>query len=48
MPISSGSASDHVLFVERANELWYVARLRCWSIGAVVKASLNRAISYML
>ena len=21
--------SDHVLFVERANELWYAARLRC-------------------
>ena len=34
---------DLVLFVERANELWQVARLRCWSIGAGAKASLNRA-----
>ena len=48
MLTSNGSASDHVLFVERANELWYAARLRCWSIGAEAKASLNRAISYML
>ena len=43
MLTSNGSASDHVLFVERANELWYAARLRCWSIGAVGKPSLNRA-----
>ena len=28
MLTSKGSASDLVLFVERANELWYVARLR--------------------
>ena len=28
MLTSNGSASDHVLFVERANELWYAARLR--------------------
>ena len=48
MLTSNGSASDHVLFVERANELGYVARLRCWSIGAEAKASLNRASSYML
>ena len=46
MLTSNGSASDHVLFVERANELWYVARLRCWSIGAEAKASLNRALKY--
>ena len=46
MLTSNGSASDHVLFVERANELWYVARLRCWSIGAEAKASLNRAKEY--
>ena len=39
---------DLVLFVERANELWYAARLRCWSIGAVGKPSLKRASSYML
>ena len=43
MLTSNGSASDHVLFVERANELWYVARLRCWSTEAEAKASLNRA-----
>ena len=43
-----GAISDHVLFVERANELWYVARLRSWSFGAEGKPSLNRAISYML
>ena len=43
MLTSKGSASDLVLFVERANELWYVARLRCWSTGAVEKSSLNRA-----
>ena len=48
MLTSNGSASDHVLFVERANELWYVARLRSWSFGAVGKPSLNRASSYML
>ena len=43
MLTSKGSASDLVLFVERANELWYVARLRCWSTGAEEKSSLNRA-----
>ena len=43
MLTSKGSASDLVLFVERANELWYVARLRSWSFGAVGKPSLNRA-----
>ena len=43
-----GAISDHVLFVERANELWYVARLSCWSTEAEAKASLNRASSYML
>ena len=43
MLTSNGSASDHVLFVERANELWYAARLRCWSIGAEVKASVKSA-----
>ena len=43
MLTSIGSASDLVLFVERANELWYVARLSCWSNGAVEKSSLNRA-----
>ena len=43
-----GSASDLILFVERANELWYVARLRCWSTEAAGKPSLNRADSYML
>ena len=43
MLTSSGSGSDLVLFVERANELWYAARLRCWSIGAVGKPSLKRA-----
>ena len=48
MLTSRGSESDLVLFVERANELWYVARLRCWSTGAEAKASLNRADSYML
>ena len=48
MLTSKGSASDLVLFVERANELWYVARLRSWSFGAEGKPSLNRAISYML
>ncbi len=41
MLTSNGSASDHVLFVERANELWYAARLRCWSIGAEGKPSLK-------
>ena len=35
---------DIVLFVERANELWYVARLRSWSFGAEGKPSLKRAI----
>ena len=39
---------DHVLFVERANELWCAARLRCWSIGAEGKPSLKRASSCML
>ena len=48
MLTSEGSESDLVLFVERANELWYVARLRCWSIEAEGKPSLNRATSYML
>ena len=48
MLTSNGSASDHVLFVERANELWYVARLRCWSTGAEAKASLNRATKYVV
>ena len=43
MLTSRGSESDLVLFVERANELWYAARLRCWSIGAEAKASLKRA-----
>ena len=43
MLTSRGSASDLVLFVERANELRYIARLRCWSTEAVAKASLNRA-----
>ena len=41
MLTSRGSASDLVLFVERANELWYVARLSCWSNGAVEKSSLK-------
>ena len=44
MLTSNGSASDHVLFVERANELWYVARLRCWSTEAEEKSSLKRAL----
>ena len=44
MPTSKGSESDLVLFVERANELWYAARLRSWSSGAEAKASLNRAL----
>ena len=35
---------DHVLFVERANELRYAARLRCLNTGAAGKPSLNRAI----
>ena len=43
MLTSKGSASDLVLFVERANELWYAARLRSWSFGAEGKPSLNRA-----
>ena len=43
MLTSRGSASDLVLFVERANELWYAARLSCWSNGAAGKPSLNRA-----
>ena len=47
MLTSNGSVSDHVLFVERANELWYVARLRCWSIGAEAKASLKWAIKLL-
>ena len=34
---------DHVLFVERANELRYAARLRCLNTGAAGKPSLNRA-----
>ena len=45
MLTSNGSASDHVLFVERANELRYVARLSGIR-GAEAKASLNRAIQY--
>ena len=40
MLTSIGSASDLVLFVERANELWYVARLSFWRNGAVEKSSL--------
>ena len=36
-----------VYFVERTGELQYVARLSLLS-GAVAKASLNRAFSYML
>jgi hypothetical protein len=48
MLTSKGSASDLVLFVERANELWYVARLRSLSFEAVGKPSLNRAFSYVL
>ncbi len=43
MLTSIGSASDLVLFVERANELWYAARLRSWSFGAEGKPSLKRA-----
>ncbi len=43
MLTSRGSESDLVLFVERANELWYGARLRRWSAGAEAKASLKRA-----
>ena len=39
---------DTVLFVERAGELRYVARLRNLSFGAAAKASLNRALSSML
>ena len=46
MLTSKGSASDLVLFVERANELWYVARLSriC---GAEAKASLKWAIKLL-
>ena len=40
---SNGSASDHVVFVERANELCHVARLRTGRFGAAAKASLKRA-----
>ena len=43
-----GAQVTMYFFVERANELWYAARLRCWSTGAVGKPSLNRAISCML
>ena len=43
MLTSVGSESDLVLFVERANELWYVARLSYWSNGAEEKSSLKRA-----
>ena len=43
MPTSKGSESDLVLFVERANELRYAARLRRWSAGAEAKASFKRA-----
>ena len=43
MLTSEGSESDLVLFVERANELWYAARLSTWRYGAVGKPSLNRA-----
>jgi len=42
-----GLKYDLVLFVERAGELFYVARLRCLSIGAAGKPSLNRAYSCM-
>ena len=38
-----GALRDLVLFVERANELWYAARLSTWRYGAVGKPSLNRA-----
>ena len=41
MLTSRGSESDLVLFVERANELWYIARLRRRSAEAVGKPSLN-------
>ena len=37
------SESDLVLFVERAGELMYAARLRNWSFGAEARASLKRA-----
>ena len=43
MLTSNGSVSDHVLFVERANELWYAARLRSWSFGAEGKPSVKSA-----
>ena len=45
MLTSRGSESDLVLFVERANELRYAARLRR-RFGAEAKASLNRANKY--
>ena len=35
------SNGSDVLFVERANELWYAARLRSWSFGAEGKPSVN-------
>ncbi len=46
MLTSSGSTirkCDHVLFVERASELRYAARLSDWSHGAEGRPSLNRA-----
>ena len=47
MLTSEGSESDLVLFVERANELWYAARLSR-KYGAEGKPSLNRATKYVV
>ncbi len=39
---------DGVLFVERSDELWQLARLSTYRCGAEGKPSLNRALSQLL